>query len=141
MAYDLHGSWENKIGHHSQYRPHKDDPVGDIASTNYAVQYWTGKGLPAEKLVFGMPAYGRCFSTNVDEPRVGDPATGASPAGTHTKEAGFLSYYEICDNIENKNWKVRYSSTMQAPFAYGDGQWCGSGFKIIQNYQLHSMYS
>lgn len=136
MAYDLHGSWENKIGHHSQYRPHKDDPVGDIASTNYAVQYWTGKGLPANKLVFGMPAYGRCFSTNVDEPRVGDPATGASPAGTHTKEAGFLSYYEICDKIENKNWKTRYSSTMQAPFAYGEGQWCGSGFKITSYYRF-----
>ena len=61
MSYDLHGSWENKVGHHSQFRPHKNDAVGDEASTNYAVNYWIGGGLPAEKLVYGMPAYGRCF--------------------------------------------------------------------------------
>ena len=123
MAYDLHGSWENKLGHHSQFRAHKNDPVGEIASTNHAVNYWIGKGLPAEKLVYGMPAYGRCFKTNGS--KVGDAATGASNAGSYTKEAGFLSYYEICEKIENRNWEVKYSDTMKAPFAWGDGQWCG----------------
>ena len=59
MAYDLHGSWENKLGHHSQFRAHKNDAVGDIASTNHAVNYWIGKGLPAEKLVYGDSFEGR----------------------------------------------------------------------------------
>ena len=76
-----------------------------------------------------MPAYGRCFKTSGSRP--GDAATGASNAGTYTKEAGFLSYYEICDKIQNKNWEVKYSDTMKAPMAYGDGQWCGYGFKIM----------
>ena len=52
------------IGHHSQYKPHTNDAVGEKASTNYALNYWVDGGLAPEKLVFGMPAYGQCFKTN-----------------------------------------------------------------------------
>ena len=62
MSYDLHGSWDGTVGHHSQFFHHPDDPMGAAASTSYAAQLWLNKGLPANKLVFGLPAYGRGFS-------------------------------------------------------------------------------
>ena len=45
-----------------KFNAHPKDPSGTTLATNYAVNYWVDGGLPPEKLVFGMPAYGRCFS-------------------------------------------------------------------------------
>ena len=42
MTYDLHGGWESKIGHHSQFTA----PQGELEwySTDYAVNMWIDKG-------------------------------------------------------------------------------------------------
>ena len=56
----------------------------------------------------------------------GAAASGSSPAGAFTGEAGFMAYYEICDKINNNGWTEVYDSTnMKSAYAYGDGIWCG----------------
>ena len=62
MSYDLHGGWDAKIGHHSQYYGHSTDESNKL-NTNYALNLWIDGGCPPEKMVFGMPAYGRGFTT------------------------------------------------------------------------------
>ena len=122
MSYDLHGSWETKLGHHSQYNAHSSDSSN--YNTKWAVGKWLDGGVPSSKLVFGMPAYGRGFKmSSSSEP--GAPASGASTAGEHTGEAGFLAYFEICEKIAENGWTVVRSSTMASPYAYGDGEWVG----------------
>lgn len=54
------------------------------------------QGAPKEKLMIGMPTYGRSF-TLVDKDKfdIGAPASGGGVAGNFTNESGFLSYYEV----------------------------------------------
>jgi len=54
------------------------------------------QGAPKEKLMIGMPTYGRSF-TLVDSTKfdIGAPASGGGTAGKYTGEAGFMSYYEV----------------------------------------------
>lgn len=54
------------------------------------------QGAPKEKLMIGMPTYGRSF-TLVDKDKfdIGAPASGGGVPGNFTNESGFLSYYEV----------------------------------------------
>lgn len=53
-------------------------------------------GAPKDKLVIGMPTYGRTFTlSNTANYKVNSPASGGGKAGEYTKEAGFLAYYEV----------------------------------------------
>lgn len=61
-----------------------------------AVQLWLQKGTPANKLVLGMPTYGRSFTlASSSDTGVGAPATGPGAPGPFTKEAGLLAFYEV----------------------------------------------
>lgn len=59
------------------------------------MQQWLQKGAPANKLILGMPTYGRSFTLASSDSGVGAPATGPGAPGPFTKEAGVLSYYEV----------------------------------------------
>ena len=57
---------------------------------------WHSSGAPKDKLMVGIPFYGRSF-TLADE-KVNGPgarATKAGKKGPYTEEEGFLSYYEV----------------------------------------------
>lgn len=60
------------------------------------MQLWLQKGTPANKLILGMPTYGRSFTlaSSLDT-GVGAPATGPGAPGPFTKEAGLLAFYEV----------------------------------------------
>ena len=53
-------------------------------------------GFPAEKIVLGMPMYGRGY-TLADESETGYGAltTGPSERGPYTQEPGYMTYYEV----------------------------------------------
>lgn len=55
------------------------------------------QGAPAQKIMVGMPTYGRSFTlANVTQFDIGAPASGGGSAGRYTQETGFYSYYEVC---------------------------------------------
>jgi chitinase len=60
MAYDYAGSWDNKTGHQANLLPSGDSHVTPF-STDAAVNAYISKGVPANKIVVGMPLYGRAF--------------------------------------------------------------------------------
>ena len=65
-------------------------------SKEWAANYWVDGGCPRNKLVIGLPTYGRSFRlSNADNHNVNDSASGGGAAGTYTRESGFLSYYEV----------------------------------------------
>ena len=65
---------------------------------DFAAKMWTRLGTPKEKLVIGMPTYGRSF-TLADRSKyvVNSPTTGGGTAGEFTREAGFLGEALLSD--------------------------------------------
>ncbi|KAI9499000.1 chitinase [Zychaea mexicana] len=80
MAYDFAGAWDPVIGHQAAL-------YGGVLNDDSAVEYYIKSGVPAEKIVLGIPAYGRGFSNT--ENKVGSSFDGV-PSGTW--EAGSYDY-------------------------------------------------
>lgn len=97
MAYDFHGKWERETGHNAPlYAPSSDSEWRKQLSVDHAANLWVRLGAPKEKLVIGMPTYGRTFTlSNSKKYGVNSPASGGGKEGTYTKESGFLAYYEV----------------------------------------------
>lgn len=88
MSYDLHGTWETTTNFHAHLRLVPGDTTG--LSVQSAVQGYLAAGVPANKLIVGIPFYGRGWS-GVRNQNNGlyQPAGGAAPG---TYEAGFEDY-------------------------------------------------
>ena len=52
-------------------------------------------------------------------------ASAAGKAGTYSREAGFLSYYEVCENINKEGWTVEWDLEGMVPYAHKGKQWVG----------------
>ncbi|KAI9899162.1 hypothetical protein N3K66_005623 [Trichothecium roseum] len=79
MAFDLFGSWSRAAGHHAQlYAIGRD--AADEDSGSAAVACLLSRGVPASKILFGVPVYGRSFlaATGPGQPFSG----GGGDAGT-----------------------------------------------------------
>jgi len=88
MSYDLHGAWESSTNFQAHLRLAPGDTTG--LSVQNAVQGYLAAGVPANKLIVGIPFYGRGW-TGVRNQNNGlyQPATGAAPG---TYEAGIEDY-------------------------------------------------
>jgi chitinase len=52
--------------------------------------------MPKEKISMGLAAYGRTFTlVNGSNTGIGAPSSGPGEPGKYTRQAGFLSYYEV----------------------------------------------
>ena len=59
---------------------------------DYAINFWISGGFPREKVVVGLPAYGRSFTlTSASDNGLGAAARGAGSRGIYTGEAGMSS--------------------------------------------------
>jgi len=126
MSYDLHGSWETFTGFNAPLYKRSDE-TGEQATLNvdWAVQYWLSKGAPKDKLILGLGTYGRSFKlTSSANTQPGASANGAASAGTITSEAGFMSYYEVCQKI-SQGWTKVYNEEQKAPYIYSSTEWIG----------------
>ena len=101
MTYDFHGAWTPHTGHHANlYAPAAPDTIQ--RSVSAAVDLFIDAGVPPEKLVLGVPFYGRGW-TGVRQQNNGlyqpyDAATGGIPydslAAHYVNQRGFTRHWD-----------------------------------------------
>lgn len=113
MTYDFYGGWSDRTGMNA---PFSGDPSGDVYVKKLALE-WLAEGLPRDKLVLGMPTYGRSFA-DVDDPTPNSKTSGVGIKGRCTGERGFLAYYEVNDLIESGKYEAYWDEVSGTPYAY-----------------------
>ncbi|KAJ8918065.1 hypothetical protein NQ315_011522 [Exocentrus adspersus] len=113
MAYDYVPSTSNVTG--------LSAPLSAIKVT---VGNWIAAGLPANKLVLGVPSYGRNYVLKDSEDHdVGDPVLKAGEPGLYTAEEGFLAYYEVMEILSDPFLGMRSVHVDDTNYAYGNEEW------------------
>lgn len=128
MTYDLHGSWNDFTGIHAAMYSGPQDNNAFLRQLNVhaSVTWWLNQGAPRNKLVLGMPAYGRSFTlANAANNGVGAAAVGSGTSGHLLGEEGFLGYNEICQFVRNRRWTRVWEPLQMVPYAYYGNQWVG----------------
>lgn len=114
MTYDFAGAWDPRTGHHS---PMYGD-FGDPLTVDNAVKTYLAGGVPKDKLVVGVPFYGRSWR--------GVPSTAnglrqtATGAGPGTFEGGVMEFYDIERLLAQQPnvYKRYWDPTGQVPWVY-----------------------
>ena len=81
------------------------------------------QGCPKNKLVLGIPLYGRSFKLLTTDTGINAYA-GPGRLGGWTKEAGFVSYYEVCDYL-SRGARRLWTERQQSPYMVLNDQWVG----------------
>jgi len=117
MAYDFHGSWDKVANLNAPLYTTLADPAPDTLNAHAAVQGYLAAGVPADKLVLGVPFYGRGWAG------VPDVDHGLYQTATHlpkgTWEQGVFDYKDLAQNYVDQNGYTRHwHAEARVPWLY-----------------------
>lgn len=89
---------------------------GSTFSGNLAITTYLNQGLPAEKIVYGIPYYGRAYANvTVSNDGMFQKFQGPAPG---TFEQGALNYYNITQDLKGKRLKDFWNKSAKTSWAY-----------------------
>ncbi|XP_055837885.1 acidic mammalian chitinase [Episyrphus balteatus] len=142
MAYDLHGSWDEVTGINAPLYEGPNDytDVEKQLNVHASISYWLNNGAPREKIVLGMPFYGRTFTlADPNQHTVGSPHTGAGLPGQYSNEPGHIGYNEVCEKLQKEDWTYVWEDSQKVPYIYRGNQWIG--FEDQRSIKLKAQYA
>ncbi|HAX87078.1 MAG TPA: chitinase [Cyanobacteria bacterium UBA11370] len=129
MSYDYHGVFpDDKVTGVNAPLLQDSTPGGNFSLKDTVEAYLVAQ-IPKDKILLGMPTYGRTFKvtsplTDTDN-GPGKPYSGAGSPGQGTRTPGFLAYYEILEGLSSGDWKRGWDQATLTPYAYNSktGEW------------------
>uniref|UniRef100_A0A914N354 Chitinase n=1 Tax=Meloidogyne incognita TaxID=6306 RepID=A0A914N354_MELIC len=125
MSYDFHGAWEQKTGMNAPlYGRATDPPELKNWHVSGAANYWFHKGMPKNKIIVGIPTYGRGWTLTHPQDQRGLDAPGSAANPTKfVQTGGTAAYYEFCEMLAN-GAEHHFNKEMQVPYLISDkDQW------------------
>jgi len=131
MSYDFHGAFDDpvKVGTGVNAPLLQDSTPNGPLSIKNTVEAYLHAGIPQDKIVLGLPTYGRSFTVSspltATDHGYGKPFRGAGPAGPATQVPGVLAYYEILAQLASGGLTEAWDETTLTPYAYNSatGVW------------------
>lgn len=99
MTYDFHGPWTNHAGHNSPLYASGGDTDGSVSS---GVAYLKTRGIPSNKIVLGVPFYGREFNAS----RLYGPSSGGDVTYNYAEIAVF----------GQQGWNYNWDNMAKVPY-------------------------
>jgi chitinase len=115
MAYDLSGGWSAVTGFNAPlYNSTARPPEGTSVDT--AMQDYVALGVPAEKLILGVPFYGYGWAAvSATNNGLHQPWRGRPPG---TWEAGAFDYSDLLENYIDGAYTRYWDEAAQVPYLY-----------------------
>ena len=112
MAYDFFNSLTPTTGHHAGLYLSKSGTPAD-RTADAAVKQYLAAGVPADKIVLGVPFYGRAFA--------GVTAKNRGIDQPYERFQDFYSYGDLVEKFVGKQGYVRYwDAAAQAPYLWNE---------------------
>lgn len=119
MAYDFHGSWDAMTHFNAPLFAIKDDPAKDAMSkqlnVDAAITTYLTAGVPPEKIVLGVPSYGRGWAGVGNENNGLFQTKKSIPKGTW--EEGNFDYKDLAKNYVGK-FQRHWHDEAKVPWLY-----------------------
>ena len=117
MAYDFHGGWDKVTNFNAPLYASAKDPSPPGLNVQAAVQAYLDAGIPPEKLVLGVPFYGRGWAGVVDVDHGLYQKSSYLPRGTW--EAGVFDYKDLAANyVDQKGYTRYWHDQAQVPWLF-----------------------
>src|SRR5262245_61891524 len=132
MSYDYHGAFDDlvKVGTGVNAPLAQDSTPNGPFSIKQTVEAYLAAGIPADKIVLGMPTYGRSFtvanpSQLAADHSPGKPFSAGGAPGPATQIVGVLAYYEILPKLKSNELTASWDEATLTPYAYSSttGEW------------------
>ncbi|KAK4128686.1 glycoside hydrolase family 18 protein [Parathielavia appendiculata] len=112
MVHDYAGSWGSTTGHQSNLRADPSNPQATKFSTERAITDYVARGIPAAKIVLGMPLYGRAFENTKG---LGQPYASVEPGSI---QAGVY----LCEDLPRPGVKEIHDESAGANYSFDEAK-------------------
>ncbi|PHH62217.1 hypothetical protein CDD81_7344 [Ophiocordyceps australis] len=108
MAYDFAGDWSDFSGHHANLYANAANPRSTPFNADAAVSAYINGGVPAHKLVLGIPTFGRTF----------DKTEGIGKSYSDTGSSGRKYKIQDYKALPREGAEVLYDDVAKASYSY-----------------------
>ncbi|WP_132057489.1 glycosyl hydrolase family 18 protein [Halorussus amylolyticus] len=111
MTYDYHGDWSSETNFNAPFDSPPEDPNGrEDFNASHSMNHWADKPISNDKLVMGLPFYGRSYSG------VADTNEGLFNSFDSSTSA---TYADISQNIEpQSDYEYHWHHDAKVPWVY-----------------------
>lgn len=131
MGYDFYQGWMFQTGHHANLHPSDQEKYGGNSGVE-AIDRHIDAGVPVNKLVLGLPFYGRQWK---------QVAPTDHPLYASANEGGYIiPYWEIVEKLNADNYEKMYDESAKASYLWNSKEHIFISYDTPEEIKLKAEY-